>query len=413
MKPKLFVLLPVLLLPIAGCDEPPPTSAEQVPIPVVSKPSIPVEAAKPDAQDPLAEILEDRDPFARASALGQLLGSFGPSDVSRVQEVLKNFPVYLGSAEFELLLRVWAENDPQAAFDWAFEFGPPVYRIQAIRRTLETLAREDPSAGILGMRRAMLDTEQVAAVSQLALVRGWFQRDREEVLEYLFTLGAGIPRQRGLYAYALSLAGADGPQAAIDWAEAFPDGDEALKNAVYSQAVSALLWSSPEVAMAFCEKHCGEKHGGGIRLILVRARLKRGDPGGEVVEWVQQTRGDDEDVSHPTWVAYVTWASKDHQAAIAWLGERLKGQPDPWIEDLRAEYARQLAADDPARAMSFAEQVQDDVDRERTMVRIARHWKKVDREAFVAWFESAPLDERSRKFVMESTLPNYLPRVER
>ena len=112
---------------------------------------------------------------------------------------------------------------------------------------------------------------------------------------------------------------------------------------------------------------------------------------------------------HSQWIAYSTWAYRDREAALAWMAEQSPGEPEPWVRSLIAEYARQLAADSPVEAIQWAERVEDDMDRERTLIRIARFWRTQDKEAAEAWLSQSSLSERAREHARDPGKPNYLP----
>ena len=52
--------------------------------------------------------------------------------------------------------------------------------------------------------------------------------------------------------------------------------------------------------------------------------------------------------------------------------------------------------------------MEDDGDRERTLVRIARAWLLKDPEASEAWISQSPLSERAREQARDTAKPTYL-----
>lgn len=393
-----------LLLALVGCGE--------------SNTSLRPSAAPtaPGSASQLEEALRLPDPYARAEALGALLPKLDAGAVPEVKETLSNFRVELGPPEFDLLLRFWANQNPEEAMTWTLMRCPVLYRTNAARTAIEILARSDPAKAVAASQSSSIDSDEIARVTQIALVQGWFGRDRTELLQYIRGLGTGVPRQRALYAYLLSLISAEGSEAAIHWAESVPEDDKEYKHSVFQQMIAALSWADSPSAVRFCDTHCDGPYAGGLREVLIRARLNRGENGGDVVEWVARAPEENDDQratkKHSVWVAYTTWAYWDYKAALEWMERKLaQPVPEPWLKWLHGEYARQIAADDPARAIELAEQIEDEKERKHTLVRIARYWRTQDEAASEAWLAQSPLDEESREQARNTRLPIYLPRV--
>jgi hypothetical protein len=384
---------------LAGCDATPPPDPSALP-----------------SGGSLADALRDPDPYARARSLGALLPTLGPEAVPEVQRALDEFRLDLGAVEFELLLRFWASQEPAEATAWTFKHASPLYRIAAARTVIEIWAAADPAAAVVAVESATAEaSEDVARVGQLALVQGWFRTDRPGLEKYIYGLGSGVKRQRSLFAYVLALAAAEGSDAAMRWGESIPEDDPRYKLEVYRQLMSALTWADMPAAGRFCDAHCDGPFGKALRNVLVRTRLRSGEYGGDVVEWVARVpeRGEEQRANkrHSLWVAYATWAYRDRESALDWMVQKIAEaeEPEPWVRFLYAEYARQLAADSPEEAIQWAERVEDEADRELTLVRIARFWRTQDEEAAEAWLSQSSLSEQAREQARNTKMPNYLP----
>ena len=385
---------------LAGCDATPP------PDPTASA-----------AGGSLADALRDPDPYARARSLGALLPTLGPEAVPEVRQALDEFRLDLGAVEFELLLRFWASQEPAEATAWTFKQTSPLYRIAAARTVIQIWAEADPAAAVVAVESALAEAgKDIAQIGQLALVQGWFQTDRPGLENYIYGLGSGIKRQRSIFAYVLALTAAEGSDAAIRWGVSIPEDDVRYKLEVYRQVMSALAWADLPAAGRFCDAHCDGPFGKGLRNVLVRTRLRNGEYGGDVVEWVARVPEGDaqqrENKQHSLWVAYSTWAYRERESALDWMAQKIAEaeEPEPWVRQLYGEYARQLARDSPEKAISWAERVEDDANRELTLVRIARFWRTQDEEAAEAWLSQSSLSEQAREQARNTQLPDYLPR---
>jgi len=363
----------------------------------------------------LSEAVASPDPYARARNLGALLPELGPDALPEIQAILGDHRLDLGSAEYELLVRFWATHDPESATIWTFKRASPLFQLAAARMAISTWAAQDPAGAVGAVTMALAEAnEEVARTAETALVTGWFETDRAGVESYVYDLGSGIKRQRALFAFIVALANAEGSDAAIAWAEAVPESDARYKREVFRQTMSGLAWTDMPAATRFCDRHCDGPWGRALRNILVRTRLRQGDPGGEVVEWVGATPAEEEPQierkKDSLSVAYGTWAIRDRAQANRWMKEQL-ADPEhaPWLRWLYGEYARQIAIESPAEAMQWAEEMEAGKERDLTLVRIARTWLRTDPEAAEAWLAQSSLSEFQLKQARDQNIPTYLP----
>lgn len=365
--------------------------------------------------DTLEAVLAERDAYLRARGLGALLPALGPERLPDIKELLDNRHLDLRGVELELLLHFWSSHEPIEATEWALRECPPTYRHAAVRTALESLAARDPEAAvaIVGAELAAA-SEEIARTAQLALVHGWFQKDRSSLERYIYDQGAGMQRQRLLYGYLLTLASAEGSGAVARWPETLNIDDQRYRLAAYRQAMSALSWVDMDTAVRFCDAHCEGPYGKGLRGVLVRTRLRNGDYGGDVVAWIGRMPEEDEaqlgGKHHALGIAYSIWALNERSAALDWMREKVaESDPEPWLPFLYAEFARQLAADSPEEGIEWAQRVAHDAAREVLLVRIARAWRMRDEAAADDWIEQSPLSEAARERARDTSRPTYIP----
>jgi len=374
----------------------------------------------PEAVDALSEALAQPDPFETARSLGELLPRLSPAALPAVQDALGDPGRDLDPVEFDLLLRFWALHAPEDATRWTFVHAQPIYRMSATRAVVEAWAEADPAAALVGVEGALatLDKE-VGQIAETALIRGWFQSDREGVESYVEGLGIGVKRQRAILAYALALAAADGSDAVIRWAEGIPEDDERYKLAVYRQLVSALSLVDMPAAVRFCDAHCDGPYSKGLRNLLARNRLRSGENGGEVIEWVGRSADETESQrqlkKRALSSAFGFWAFMDRESAVDWMRAQLAEEEAdrlPWLPSLYGAYARQIAGTATEESIGWAERIEDENERERTLVRIVRYWMEQDEAAAGAWLEQSDLSDFAREQVRSSQAPLYLPSVD-
>lgn len=368
------------------------------------------EAGAPQGR-PLDEVLSEPDPYLRVQRLAALLPTLGPEAVPEAKRRLQK--AALGGAESELLVRYWATYDPAAAADWALNLASPRVKISAIATAVEVWAQNDPEAAVAGVTwAAQGGIRDVAQTVQVALVQGWFKKDRAGLEKYMQGLGSGLQRQRSVFAYALALARSEGSDAVMRWAEAVPDDDVRYKRMVYRQVTVALAWADPAGAQRWCDAECEGPYGGRLRGILGRVELQTGEDGKDILDWLSRApEGESKD--RALRVTFDTWGLRDRERALQWFAQQTAGdeEPPPWVHTLYGAYARQLAAESPAEAIPWAERVENDVTREEILVRIARQWLRKDHDAAEAWLEKSSLSEKARARARNLKLPSYLPDV--
>jgi hypothetical protein len=399
----------VAAMTLVACDRTSPADSP-APAPTASR-----DSAAP-AADALRAALGEPDAFARAERLAALLAALGPESAADIEPALSEFLLDLRGVEVEMLLRFWASHEPASALAWARRRAFPMYRASGSRVVIEVWAEADPPSAVAAVESLLpVSTDEIGRAALLALVRGWFETDRPGLEAYIQGLGSGIKRQRALFAYALALVADGGGDSAIRWAESVPEDDRRYKLEVFRQVMSALASADMSAALRMCDAHCNGDFGKGLRIVLVRTRLREGEYGGDVVEWVAAApKGDVEQQEtwrHTLWVAYSTWVFRQRDEALAWMDEKTSASPEPesWIKLLYGEYARQIAQDSPERALEWAARVEDDVDRKRTQIRIARYWYKQDPEAAEAWLSQSSLSEEERVAARNAKQPDYIP----
>jgi hypothetical protein len=392
------------------CDRPAPPGTSGSTGPTAQ--SLPAE----DSNDPsaraaqaIANALEERDAFARAGKLAELLPTLGPEALPEVQRRLAR-SVLLRAPEFELLLRFWAASDPAAASKWSFSLAPR-YKPAAIQISVEHWAEVDPAAAQAWVDALEPKEYGVTAVeaARLALVRGWFRVDRAALEAHIRSLEATGAREQMVFTYALSLLEADGKDALVRWAEGIPEQEEGYKRSVYFQTTVVLAAFEPDTAISWCDRHCEGPYAVGMRQIIASTRLNNGDPGGSVLEWVANAPATE--TNRETLVAaYGIFARRDRDGALVWMQQQLSDPTSaPWIGRLYAPYALHLASSAPAEAIALAERVEPDAQRDALLVEIARAWRAQDEAAADAWLAHSPLPESSRALVREPDPAAALP----
>ncbi|MFP6639135.1 MAG: hypothetical protein VCC04_02735 [Myxococcota bacterium] len=342
------------------------------------------------------DILLENDPLERAGRLAPKLLSLGPESLPQVLDAYEAVFVEIGDIEFELLADWWARFDPRGALDhtrnrWELErpgFGRAVIRQWASREPIEAM-------------QATAETDALSSSPYiLSGVTGWDESGRPGLEEFIYGMGPGHQRQRALMQIIQRTARRDGPEAAIEWAEALPGRGRqtaiTFKLNAIRRAGRAAAKLDPELAIAFTERHWDMPHAKGLAS-WVGTEFSRSDDPSTGLAWLSTLpAGVERDRAVED--AYRGWARKQPTASMAWAEQ----QPieAEWFQPALSVFARQTARIDIDQGLALARQVDHPTLWLMTMGRIVREWIVVDRAAALAWLEQSDLDENVKKKIL-------------
>jgi hypothetical protein len=355
------------------------------------------DAGQSEVARELGAALRDPDAFLRARRLAELLPTLGPEALPDIQETIRRRRRDMGEADFELVMRRWAELDPAGAVARSLELEATRHRTVALHIAVETWAKADPEAAREGIAEALQSPlADVAQTAQQALVRGWFQTDRPGLEAYIQSLGHGPLQLISLSRFALDLSQTEGADALIRWAEAIPESAPAYKHSAYSVVTAALISAHPDAVDAWCEAQCDSPYGGpAMRALVAEDRLNRGVDGESVIEWLAlDTRG--EAGRNSLVGAFRRWARGDRDSALAWMQGKLAEGTAPWLPVLYDAYAQELSQTQPVEAIEWTQHIADESDREDVIVGILTQWLSRDPEAAESWLSQSSLPEQTR-----------------
>lgn len=344
----------------------------------------------------LVALLSDRDEFARARKLGELLPTLGPRAVPIVRQVLEQFVsarIEIGGADYELLMRYWALHDPEAASRYAFGSSPRGYRVAAIYASVRPWMRESPEDALTFLREWGAEEGDYGAAVQVALVRGWYDSGKPGLDEYIHDLGPSFERQRALSAYLTEMIRAQGAEAAVTWAEAVPEQDSAYRLDVFRAAGESLVPFDVDAAKRLCDAHCDGPSGAAMRTqIATRWALNGKGEGGAALEWLSTAPVNDE-TEFAVRRTYAVWGDYHREVALAWMKPYIAGDVPAWLVPALPIYVRLLGDTSPAESLALVARffAKDAPLRDHWIVTVARPWRQRDEAAAEAWIAQASL----------------------
>lgn len=356
----------------------------------------------------LASILRDDDVYRRAERLATFLGSEDSPPVAEVKAVLNRYRPEETVADFGLLMRYWAEREPEEASEWSLAVGRTRFRQAAVFTVFETWARTDPNQALLGVQRTAVEPEEISRIAQIALVHGWFTRDRDELEEFIKSRGIGIAQQRAIYAFALSLISADGVDAGIAWAESQPEEPVAFRRAAHQQVMNALALTRIDSAISWCDRICGTRIGRSLRKPIMRTRLRQNHDGAEVLSWISKTPlnefHSEIDRSLELRMTYGTWANAKPKQAVDWFevayAEAEDGRDEQnaawWLDELIPVHAALVAPEDAKAGLAWVNRIEDETQREKSLIQVVQIWNESDPVGAEAWLEESGLSDEAK-----------------
>lgn len=393
---------------LSACDPTQPPNAT-VSGPVESEATPEGETLTDLVREAIADVIRDQDTYSRARRLGALLPTLGPEFVPTVVETLENEALDLGATDFELLVRYWATHQPDNASQWAMTKSPTTYRSAVVFSAVTVWAEVDPEAAVKGAWEwAFIPTYD--RIVPAALVRGWFAaNDPPELTQWIRSLPGGIPRQRAITAYVRVVIQRRGAEAVKRWAESLPDDDATYKLAVFRKVVSALSKLDVEAGIRWCDIHCGGPYGGNMRSLIARSWVV--DDGPSALAWLSSANeGYERD--HAVRLTFAKWGRTDREAALDWMATQTTGEPEAWLRPIYPVYAKLLAADAPTEAIHWAEQIENDGERETVLIMIVRIWRHFDEAAAEDWLLQSSLSEEAREKVRDKVVERVAAPVE-
>jgi hypothetical protein len=384
------------VIALAACDASPPqpeTAPPPGPTALPAEVRPPLDPAQLAAAQAIAAAVRDRDAYARARRLAELLPTLGPEGAPGAQQTLQDDTLSLGGTEIELLARFWATHEPEAATRWAVDKSPSGYRLSAILAAFPQWVAADPQAATTA-EQAWDRNPTARDALQIGLVRGLYARNPAELEDFIEKVEKGFARQRLLAIYIRLLLQTQGPEATIRWAESTPDADPDYRLDVFRQIAVALPGFDLDAAFRWCEAHCDGPHGGNLASIIALRWAQRGG-GAEALTWLaSRPPSDERDGGLPG--AFEEWLRQAPDQAGAWIAAREAAEDrESWLPLLYPSYALFRLPYSPTEAIEWAERISDEKQRERLLIRIARLWRAVDEPGAEAWLSQSALSEEA------------------
>jgi hypothetical protein len=344
----------------------------------------------------LASIASFRSAFEQGDALERsyrfhgFLQSMGPGEVGEAAELLDSWSPWLVTDELRNFMIAWTAFDPAAALNWGLGRSG-AFRAQAAGAALNGWAVHDPVAARSAMEA--LDPATAPAGLEEHLVAGWLSSGRHTgILEYIESKPAGLERQRYTNLLTIELM-RDSPEAVIRWAEAVAeDAPHSYKSTAFQKAVNILATADPIQAAEWVEKHLDAEYAAGAPSTVAQRWLEIDPPA--TLDWLSTLPRGEHDKALKT--ALLAWLNRNDEAAEIWVR---KSSPAPGL-DVLVEVMVTRSSHDPQGSIEWAQRLHDPAARAEAVLRLARKWKRREREAALLWVEQSELAPKMKRAIL-------------
>ncbi len=339
--------------------------------------------------------LEEPDTLLRFEALARTLRGVTASNQADAFAGLEAHRVGIDEAELDVVIHALTEADPPSAFERIKGWPQRGDRVYALRELFYAWARMDPGAALNAFDSEIAGTSDAAEI-QKKLVAGWARSgDWIGATQYLASLETPVPRQELATRIAEARLEYGGVEAVIDWAESLkPEAPLDLKRDVLVKAARVVALADAPRAAEWVRGYAGKEGTvGAIRVVGIKWAQE--DPAAAFA-WARSLPEHDER-SMVLNQSFQRMLQADTEGTEAWIREAsLDASDDPIV----VAYANWLAGDRPMEAVEWAQRIQDEGLRLRTLTAVGRVWYRRDPAAAIAWLDQSDLPEEAQKAVL-------------
>ena len=300
-----------------------------------------------------------------------------------------------------------AESDPAAAIAWARAGGEESARQQVLEKALAKLAATDVTAALTASKELPPGHERDASLS--TVVQAMTKTDVDQAAQLLDQIPAGPDHDSAAASICEAMSLSD-PRSALDWIDfhgsmavlASNTGilqrwfntsrDDALKwlralpagenrDAAFQALANQLARSEPAQAKAGFQQLSPEGQDSASSDLV--KRLYEQDPV-QARQWAESLPPGNAQATALDHIAS-EWYKQDPGEVAKWLNTLPPGQGR---DSAVSAYSQALAMTDPAKAMSSAMSIDDELDRNYGVSRVVEKWMRADADAARQWINT-------------------------
>jgi hypothetical protein len=355
-------------------------------------------AGRPPASDAedmapaLERALEEQDPLARARLMGRIFETIDAGNVEEAMRIIEAEP-RITESEINLFMYVWTQFDPEAAFEAAQRSEQDLIRNEGTAAATYFWARDNPKAALYWVET--IEDKTFREYLTEYLITGWvLTGERDSAALYIARLPRGALR-RLQTKLIMNEYLREGPEAAVHWAELLPDDvPNEYRHKVFQRVSKQVASRDPEIAARWITEHVGQDYARNTLRPIAAEWLVR-DPQ-STFDWLVSLP-EDSQRDHILFNSFGRWFDEDPLNAQRWLeAETLQPAHDLVLD----AFARRLSRTSSARALHWAEMIEDPSRREQSLIVVGQNWYRKQPNLARSWLEESDLSEDARAAVL-------------
>jgi hypothetical protein len=339
-------------------------------------PSIPTPPMPPNLQ----RIMQGGDIVER---LGSYLDAVRSMDKSNVKQVIRAFEElpsgYGRHLEMKLLMRSWANFDPEGALAYASStLDSKSERRFGISEALAGWAIKDTAAAIEWANRNHPGRQNGDNPLLVGVIKGLAETSLSEADQLMLGLPDGSARWQASTFLAQEYSKGD-IQQAMEWADRYPDSDPRMRETIVGQIGANLAKRDLQATAHWVTGMKKEPATERVMENLINQWV--GESPEDAAQWI-----DGLDVGynkgHAMRALSNRWSIKDPIATAEWLNQLpISEHSDGAIN----EFVSRIRLQDPEGAAGWAATISDPTIRENALQRVVESWKESDPEGLKSW----------------------------
>lgn len=303
---------------------------------------------------------------------------------------------------FELLER-WGSLDPQNALAFAEGISSMEMRNRGIGQVLEGWAAADPVSALNWLNQNGGEfTARIYGDYLEDIVEGYAQNNAVSAMQYVQGLPEGTVADRRIKHGAMrevinAMVEQDQINAALDMTMAMEDGR--MRNEALEEIVDEWAERDPLAAKAYIESMSDDPAYGEMQRSLL-SEWAEDDPEA-AAEWLSSLDPETTDQARLATSLIANWTRYDMEAAANWLNSLPQ---TPELDRAVGMYSMRAAQDDPAAALTWANSVSNQEQRDRLERMILPMLREQDTDAFEAYLAASDYSDDKKQQYRELEL---------
>ena len=336
----------------------------------------------------LQRIMQGGDIVERLGTYLDAVRSMDRSNVKMVVKAFEELPKGYGRhLEMKLLMRSWANFDPEGALAYASNaLDAKSERRFGISEALAGWAVKDPQAAVAWAQANHSGSKNSDNPLLVGIVKGLMENDLEEANQLFLSLPKGSARWQSSSLLAEKYA-EQGPQQGIQWAESYPSDDPRMRETILGQMGARLARQDLEATANWAKSMRDEPGAYRVMENLIHQWSSQ-DPQ-ETASWINNLT-EPKKKAHAMKELSGRWAVVDPAATANWLNSQPpSSQTDPAI----ATFVNRIQGLDPEGAMGWAKSISDPSLREVSLRKALNAWQQNDPDKASQWMKQNGMKE--------------------